>query len=628
MSWAPPATLPNLAGDFPLVVDLETCDPDLKEHGPGWPWGNGFIAGIAVGPLEPGSPQWYLPIQHGDGNLNPRDTVLNWACDTFRGRTIIGHNLLYDAGWGYTVNLFEGCTFRDTLFGAVLLDEERQSYSLDALGRELLGVGKDETLLHEGVRSLGAKPKQAKSLLWKMHSRYVGPYAEGDVRLTRDLYHWQQPRLEADELLPLYELECDLIPILTAMRARGVRVDVAAAERLYYELVETEGRLRDEISSAHGVSLAGPRHTAGIVQACTNLGIEFQRIGADRRPSFTAAWMQHHAHPFVQTLRQYREVNTIRTLCVEGIILDHEQGGRVYPELHPLKRDRDANNEGRGTAGAATGRFIASHPNVLQTSVRTELGARVRELFLPEEGERWCSLDYSQQEPRLLVHFAALLGMPMASAAARKFTEEGADFHQLVADLVGIPRKVAKPINLGLIYGMGVAKLCGQLGLDEAAGRPIITRYHEAIPFVRSMNRLCTDVANRRGYVRTLLKRRRRFSLWEPYRQHRRERVAPLPLAEAKRVWPGVELTRGWTYKALNAVIQGSAADQTKQALVNLWRAGHRGIMLPVHDEFDLSIGSDTEAAAAATVMQDAVQLGVPSVVDVGVGANWREAKA
>lgn len=618
-----------------LTVDLETRDDGLRDKlGPGWPWRGGYTVGIGVATDDR---EWYFPIRHeAGGNVDP-EAVIRWARNTFkRPRRYVFHNALYDLGWARTDGIVFAGEIHDTHAGAALLDEQRVEYSLDACARDAGHTGKDLTALIEAYKAIGGKPRMrgkgkkvadwvqpARANLWRLHSRDVGEYAIGDLVATRHLRAWQAPQLSAQSLNFIYRLECDLLPMLTEMRARGIRIDVGAAERLWQELFDREQFLQRKLRAEYGAKIIAPRHNATIAQACDRLGIAYPRTAKKGLPSFTDGWMKTHPHPFFTDFREWRSLHTNRTLVIEGGILESLHGDRIYPELSPLKKDGD---EG---GGAVSGRFSCSHPNAQQASGRTELGRRIRSLYLPESGALWAAEDVSQQEPRLTVHYAIRCRLPKALEAAKEF-EQRADWHQIVADLVGIEREDAKPINLGLGYGMGKEKLAASLGKSLSDANAILNSYHERLPFVRRLAKICQDKAESRGYIVTYAGRRRRYDLWEPDLGWRKNRKPPEPVrgreaAEAK--WPGMAIKRAYTYAALNGLIQGSAADWIKLAMRELWRAKIVP-MLQVHDEIDASVADLAEAQRIGDIIRDVVSLKCPVVVDSGVGANWREAKA
>jgi DNA polymerase I-like protein with 3'-5' exonuclease and polymerase domains len=192
----------------------------------------------------------------------------------------------------------------------------------------------------------------------------------------------------------------------------------------------------------------------------------------------------------------------------------------------------------------------------------------------------------------------------------------------MAADIVNVPRKQAKDINLGLFYGMGTKKLAASLGLDFEDAQDLFAIYHEKVPFVRQLHEYCSNRATNKGVIRTLLGRRCRFDKWEP---NKYGVWKPMTYQEAYNEH-GPAIKRAFTYKALNKLIQGSAADQTKAAMVAL---ANEGIlpMIQVHDELDISVESEAQAKHIKEIMETCVELKVPSVVDAEVGTNWGEAK-
>jgi DNA polymerase I-like protein with 3'-5' exonuclease and polymerase domains len=299
-------------------------------------------------------------------------------------------------------------------------------------------------------------------------------------------------------------------------------------------------------------------------------------------------------------------LNKTRTTFLQSYVLDNQVGGRIHAQFNPLRDD---------DGGTVSGRFSSSDPNLQNLPARNEgVGPLVRGLFLPEEGQLWAACDYSQQEPRLTVHYAALAKCSGAEAAVAAYQNDPTtDYHQLVAELTGLPRGQAKSLNLGMIYGMGGARLCHTLGLPTVMktlrsgktlevpgeeGDTIIKQYHAKLPFVRELQEAVRRRAENTGYIRTLLGRRCRFGEGKDY-----------------------------AHKALNRLIQGSAADQSKAAMLNLWEGHGIAPLVVVHDELGCSVESEEQGSLVARTMEEATPLRVPSRADVGYGASWGEAK-
>lgn len=274
----------------------------------------------------------------------------------------------------------------------------------------------------------------------------------------------------------------------------------------------------------------------------------------------------------------------------------------------------------------------SSHPNLQQVPHRDpEYGPEVRSLFVPEEGMRWGKFDYSQQEPRLTVHYAHLRRMPGALEAWEIYAKNpNADFHQMTADLAGISRSHAKGINLGLAYGMGKAKLSRQLGMSMEEAEPIFEKYHARLPFMKLLAQECEQYAQKRGYIKTILGRRRHFDFWEPDVPYdAAQYFRPLARELALAAYPGMRLKRSQTRKGMNALIQGGAADMTKIAMLVWFERLGEVPYCQVHDEMDIGVADDDHVARLKGAMDNCIEielgkpLTVPMKAEAEVGDNW-----
>ena len=604
-NWSIPDIFPKFGDTERIAIDLETYDPHLLTSGPGWATNRGYMVGVGVATKD-----WkgYFPIRHeGGGNLDEA-VVLRWLQNTLSAtnREVIFHNALYDVGWLRREGVDVKGKILDTMFAAPIVDENRYSYSLDALGQTYCGEKKDESLLQDAALAWGINPKAE---MYKLHSKYVGPYGEQDAALTLKLYEKLKLELREQNLEPIYEMECKLIPLLLEMRWRGVRVDEQKAEDVSKNLSLQEQKLQIEIKRKYGedVNLWA---NASLQKIFDKNNLAYPRTEKGM-PSFQRQWLESHEHELPQMIVRARKLNKARTTFIDKMISEHAVDGRIHAEAHPLRSD---------AGGTVSGRFSYSNPNLQQVPARDpELGTMIRSLFIPEEGCQWGLFDYSQQEPRLTVHYANRMGLIGAKDAVTAYRDKNADFHQIVADMANIPRKQAKNINLGLSYGMGKQKLIKELGLGDTEAQALLTKYHEKVPFIRGLQDQCARVALDRGYIKTLAGRRCHFDLWE----HKYDDSMPLPLEEAREKYGDV-LKRSYTYKALNRLIQGSAADMTKLAMLGLWEEG----IVPhvqVHDEVDISIEDDEQAAKVSRIMENCVELAVPLVVDTELGASWGE---
>ena len=605
--WSVPDFFPQFSETETVAIDLETYDPHLMTCGPGWATGRGHVVGIGVATKD-----WegYFPIRHeGGGNLD-EGIVLRWLTNLLNStkREVVFHNALYDVGWLRREGVIVHGKILDTIIAAPLLNENRFSYSLDNLGVEYCDERKDESLLKNAALAFGINPK---SEMYKLHAKYVGPYGQQDASLTLKLWNKLKIEIAHQGLEKIFEMESKLIPLLLEMRWRGVRVDEEKAERVSKKLSTEEQKIQIEIKRKYGTDV-NLWANASLESIFEKNKIWFPRT-AKGMASFQKDWLEGHSHELPQLIVRARKLNKARTTFIDKMIGEHSFKGRIHAEAHPMRNDR---------GGTVTGRFSYSNPNLQQVPARDpEIGSLIRSLFIPEEGCQWGVFDYSQQEPRLTVHYANQMNLTGAKDAVKLYTEENADFHQIVADMANIPRKQAKTINLGLSYGMGKEKLIKELGIDDTEAENLFQQYHAKVPFIRALQDQCARVAMDRGYIRTFAGRRCRFDLWES----RFERSQPLPLEEAKDKY-GDDLKRSYTYKALNRLIQGSAADMTKLAMIGLWEEGivpH----LQVHDEVDISIESKEQADTVMRVMKNCVTLAVPLLVDQELGTSWGETK-
>tara|TARA_R110000751_G_scaffold16771_1_gene52715 strand:- start:525 stop:2393 length:1869 start_codon:yes stop_codon:yes gene_type:complete len=610
-NWAPPDILPSFDPKEELALDLETKDPHLIDRGPGWATDDGHIVGIGLA-----SKSWsgYLPIRHeGGGNLDDA-LVLRWLKKTLQQRTgpLICHNALYDVGWLKREGIDIKTPIYDTMFAAPLLNEHRRSYSLNNLGADYCDDVKDETLLESAAHAYGVNKK---SELYQLPAKYVGEYGEQDAVLTLKLWDKLSSLVQEEGIQQIFQMECDLIPLLLEMRWRGVKIDTSRVEEVSELLSKQEQQLYVESKRKFGTPIE-IWSNASIERVFKDNGLWYPKSPTGLA-SFQAPWLEAHEHELPQTIVRLRKLNKARTTFVEKMISGHMVNGRIHAEAHPLRSDE---------GGTVTGRFSYSNPNLQQVPAKDpEIGKLIRSCFIPEEGAQWGVFDYSQQEPRLTVHYAAELSLRGSKEAVKAYSEEGADFHQVVADMAGISRKHAKNINLGLTYGMGKDKLIKELGCEAKEATTLLTKYHDRVPFVRALQSQCARIANERGYLTTLGGRYCRFDQWESTNWDEAAKNAPMSEEEARDKY-GSAVKRAYTYKALNKLIQGSAADMTKLAMLALWKEGYVP-HIQIHDELDYSVQEDKETEMIINKMTTCVELNVPLVVEPKLGTNWGEIK-
>jgi DNA polymerase I-like protein with 3'-5' exonuclease and polymerase domains len=616
--WNIPSGYPDLTQYPQIAIDLETCDPNLTTLGPGWARNDGFIVGIAI---AAGDQSWYFPIRHKNGhNLDPKIT-LKWLKKQMATPHIdkIMHNATYDAGWLWAEGVEVQGRIIDTMIAAPVVDENRFSYSLNNLGRDYIDMRKDEKMLRAAAKDWGIDPKKD---MWQLPPSYVGAYAEQDALMTLKLWDRLKTEISSQDLTHIFNLETSLIPLMVKMRARGVRVDLDKADIARQGLRSKVQDLKTLIKHKTGVDIE-PWAAASVQKVFDALNLQYPKTEAGA-PSFTKQYLNAHPHEMCQAIVQLREFDKADSTFIDSI-LRHEKNGRIHTEFHQLRSD---------DGGTVTGRFSSSSPNLQQIPARDpDIKKLIRGLFIPEEGQMWGSFDYSSQEPRLLVHFAASMPDSMRSPVVDTIVEEyhkgDVDLHQMVADIAGITRKQAKVVNLGIMYGMGVGKLAAQLGVSDAEAKSIIEEHQTKVPFVKQLATVASNQAEKNGQIRTILGRLCRFHLWEPRTFGYNK---PLPLEEAKKEYGtlGNNLRRAFTYKALNKLIQGSAADQTKKAMADCYAEGLVPL-LTVHDELCFSVESKEQAERIKEIMESGLPLKIPSKVDVdiphmrGLPNNWGE---
>ncbi|MDA0758435.1 MAG: DNA polymerase [Bacteroidetes bacterium] len=626
--WICPENFPSLKGYSHVAIDLETKDPELKSMGSGAIRGQGNIVGIAVA-VEGWSA--YYPIAHeGGGNLD-KDKVMSWIKEVCAApNTKIFHNAMYDVCWLRAAGVKINGEIIDTMVMASLLDENRLWYTLNSISFDKLGKTKNETALNEAAQSWGIDPK---SQMYKLPAMYVGNYAEKDAELTLELFTVLNKEIQFEKLDKIFKLETDLFPCLVDMKFKGVRINIDKAQELKQKLVTQENELLFKIKQETGIE---PQIWAArsIAEIFDKKELKYERTEKSNAPSFTKNFLQKHPHPVVQMIATAREINKAHTTFIDTI-LKFEHKGRIHADINPIRSDQ---------GGTVTGRFSYANPNLQQIPARNkDLGPKIRSLFIPEENCKWGCFDYSQQEPRLVVHYAAttepICFNESVTKIVNEFKDGDADFHRTVADMASIPRDQAKIINLGLFYGMGKTKLQAELGLNTKEEAEILfDKYHRSVPFVKELMNKTSAQAQASGSIGTLLGRRCRFNKWEADIFTRgtmntifntkeeaeahfiKKWMDMYPKADKEKIKPKVK--KAMTYKALNKLIQGSAADMTKKAMLDLYKEK----IIPhiqIHDELDISVTDDNHAKKIIKIMENAVTLEIPNKVDYEFGETW-----
>jgi len=633
-TWSPPSmdALPSWASAKRIGLDVETRDDHLKKLGIGVRRG-GYITGISF-TIEDG-PSHYLPIRHAGGDNLDEAAVLRYIrdqCRTFTG-DIVGANLQYDLDYLMEegVEFPEVRYFRDVQVADPLIYELHDRYSLDAIAKRHGLPGKDESKLQEAARDFGIK---AKGGMWQLPARFVGQYAEADTQLPLLILRKQERIIDDNDLWDIYNLESRVTPVLVKMRRRGVRVDEVQLEKVEAWALAQESEALELVrhQTGHRVAVGDVWKADALAPALEALGIKLNNTAAGK-VSIDKDMLAGIDHPVAKALAWARKTNKLRTTFAASV-RTHMVNGRIHCTFNQIARE----DEEGDMQGARYGRLSCVMPNLQQQPARDEFSAEWRKIYIPEEGQLWAANDYSQQEPRWTTHYAAVMKLSRAEEAAAKYRDDPTtDNHSMMAELTGLPRKQAKNIYLGLCYGEGGAKLCRDLGLPtrwalasgrgrdrkmdyfedreaamaarrelqdgyvfEAAGEEgqiVLDKFDQRAPFIRKLAKKAEEKAKTHGFILTGGGRRLHF----PQR---------------------ADGSYDWAHKALNRIIQGTSADQTKKALVELDRQGFY-LQLQVHDEIDGSVQSPEEAEAIAEVMRTVMTAEVPFRVDTELGSSW-----
>ena len=637
-TWRKDNHFPDLSGAKAISFDVETYDPDLNTYGPGWGRGRGHIVGIALG-TDDGF-QHYYPMRHEDeseDNYDP-EQVLAYAREQLSRphQRKVGHNTIYDVGWLE----FEGVPvvgkIWDTMLAERLIDYNEPA-SLEATATRYNIAGKDSADLYKWLYDYygqTAKPSSGRKLrsvaasnFYRCPPRLIGSYAESDVRIPIQVARKQHDILNRAGLSDVFDMECRLIPVLVSMRMQGVRVDLDKAERAYdginKEIDKTQSRI-DKIAGIRGVETGSP---VAMEKVFGKLGLN-PVINPNGKVSLSAANLAGMSHPIIQEMVDLAELTKYNSTFIESYILNSNVGGIVYGEFNQM--------------GAITGRFSSSNPNLQNLPSKNELARMVREIFVPHHGHRfWRKYDYSSIENRVFAEYA--VGDAGEKLRQQYIDQPLTDYHNWCLELVAPyakwdistelkykkKRKPIKNINFGIVYGMGIDKLAASLGIPRAEAEILMAAYHDALPHVKKTMDYLADQADKRGFSETIMGRKVKFDMWEPDEWS----ATPKPALQRNHALAnyGFNIRKAGLYKATNYTIQGSAADLMKMAMVQCWEQGifdATGIpVMTVHDELNFSEdgGEDDAFDEMVNVMETAIPMRVPILVDGEIGKNWSD---
>ncbi len=546
---------------------------------------------------------WYLALRSNKGDTLDPDTTLEALRPILEDPAIgkCGQNIKYDLIVLRQAGIeLQGITF-DTMIASYLLAPERRSQAMDTLARDLLRL---QTI---PISDLIGKGKKQVTLL-EVELDKVAEYAGEDADITWRLYELLAPKLEETGLRKLFdELEMPLLSVLADMENEGVALDLERLEQTRTSLAAKVEELKEEIHRGAGqeFNIDSPKQLSEILFDEMNLRVvKKTKTGRSTDASVLETLAAETAHPLPGLILKYREVNKLLGTYVAPLPeLISGKTGRVHASFHQ--------------AVAATGRLSSSDPNLQNIPVRTEQGRQIRAAFVPGgPGRTLITADYSQIELRVLAHLSKDKGL-------REAFNTDQDIHTFVAaQIEGVEqdqvtreqRGRAKAVNFGIIYGQGAFGLARGLGISRAEAAKFIDEYKERYPGIPEFMEACVEEAEKNGYVSTMLGRRRPIS--EIHSNNRNLRALGERLA-------------------INTVVQGSAADMIKRAMVNLHeRIGREELdmqlLIQVHDELVLDAPEERVEDYSEIVREEmagAIDLEVPVKVDVAWGRNWLESK-
>ena len=617
--WQRLSELPDLRNLEQFALDTEGKDEGLTaRRGSSWPWKGGLISGVSVAWRDGNAVRaFYAPVAHPDSDNFDQDAVARWIADHSHVRQIC-HNVAHDWGWLSSAwGLKVPDKLADTAAMSMIVDENLMKYSLDACCDWRKIPGKKEGILNAAAAAM--RIKKVKAEISRIPARYVGEYAEGDAVSTLLLAESLWEDIEDQGLERAIQLEHDLIPMCLAMRTRGVRVNTNRAEQAYDRLIKQRDAVLERLTEIAGnrIDMEVIRSPYKLKMALDQQSIPWHHITEkSEQPRFTAELMKVSEHEFVRKASEADSLTDDADKFFKDYIISYERNGRIHATINQYR------NEDGGTRSY---RFSYADPPLQQAPARdSEMAKEWRGCFEPEENEIWLSADYSQQEYRLIVHYAAALNLPKARESAQRYLDDpNTDFHQMVADWTGLGRKRAKDCNFAKAYGAGIAQFAGMANLTEQQARDIMNQYDRELPFVKRLSYRCQDVASDSGFIKLLDDARCRFDKYEP-----KEWIAGakmLPLVEARRQW-GNNIKRANVHKAMNRLIQGGAARQTKMWMLACWREKIVPL-IQMHDELDFSIPRDHFGLIdkICELGREVIRLNVPMKVDPEVGHNWGE---
>lgn len=634
----PEGPIPNLEFAPILGIDTETYDPRFDDYGPGWARNDGFIAGVS---LATHTDAWYFPVGHTfdpSENIQQPDAFWNWLRWLLNENPVpvCGANLTYDFGWLHTKGVKPRGQIHDVQYAEALLDTFAE-VALEILGWKYCHKGKETNALYDWIRKAYPNTPETKlrKEIYRSPVNLAGFYACEDARLPLQVLDKQLPLLVRDEVDYVYRLECDLIPMMTAMRARGVLVNLEYAHELKKILAAQIIELYNEINEVFGWRLADT-DSRRLGPFFDYLGIDVPRT-AEGNYSVQKEWLKALEHPAGEKVLAIRQKEKLIGTFINGHIIGANVNGRVFPQFPQLRSD---------DGGTKVGRFASQTPNLQQIPARTKEGKLIRDAFTKDfDTECWVKFDYSQVHYRILAHYA--VGPGSDELRHRYNSDRKTDYHRdvynNVAPLMGwsltdeeeieLYRRPVKNVNFGLLYGQSEKRLAYTTGFSGAQAEQFFKAYFQGAPYVKPTMKATENEMMAQGYITTILGRRTYFNEWEPAEYG--VRGIPCSYEQARLKW-GNNIRLAYGYRAINYRFQGSEPDIMKSGMRALWNSGvleYTGVPhVTVHDELGFSRRDSSPIVMQAFeyaqhTLENTIKLRVPLFVDRSEGPTWGKAK-
>ncbi len=565
-----------------IAIDIETKETlNLSRSGSGshrhyLEGEDSYILGVAISDSK------------NDYYFEASTELFSWLAGIQNNHVWIGHNILYDLSWLYYEN-FKPEMCADTMGLVKLLDEDRQPkkgfsrpYSLSSCAMSFLDRGKNEAEITEFCETNNLRGS-AQQWLFMMPVSLVSRYAKVDTRCTYDLYMALIHKIDEQNLQAVWEMETALIPILAQLNHKGLRIDTEkrseASKELSKEIEDLKKWLFEkankEFNTNSGKQLQVVFDSLGLKYKHTEKGNPSFK-GDDLLPFGVEPDMEFFPHVLVlhnKLLKLKRDfVDRLQDFIVQG---------RIHPTINPY--------------GTKTGRPTSNTPNIFQIPKRGRGKEICRQLFIPEEGEEWASMDYASEEYRVFAHYA--IGPGSDNYRHKYNTKDDYDMHTENGRLAGVDRTKAKTIGLGVLFGMGKDKMAASLGVGKEEGLHIVAKFHDVNPAFKATSLQVESVARTRGYIHTILGRRRR-------------------------------LNKNSAYRGLNFLTQGNSADIAKLTIVE---ANRRGLLKKInflfwlYDEYNISVKPENKQYVNEfkEIGENIIRFKVKMVLDLGYGLNW-----